>query len=476
MSRDDLSKKLDAGIERGLLFLLIFTALAFGAVQEWASAVMEAAAFLVLGLWLLSRYRQDHILLQDRKLLGLIAVVAGIVLLQIVPLPAPLLKALFPSTWNVYRDFSGAPPDAWHSISIHPWATQQGILRLFAYASVFIVIINHVREQEQIDRLVRTIVALGSFLVVFALIQKATWNGRIYWFYPTEAHSEAFRNFAIWGPFVNRNHFAGYITMIVPLGLSLLLYRTARSGRFSDRSLTDNLAAFLSSSGFFAMGVWGILSLMMTAAVFMTLSRGGIISLVCALAVLFLLARQRRRIGRMAAPFAVLGLLLVLMIIIAGWDQIAERFEQLAEDRSLRRADVWMDSLRMLRDFPFLGTGLGTFGSIYSRYQTHSSTSLFDHAHNDYVELMTDTGLIGFLAAAALAVVFLVMIIRQWRTRHRTYVKALGAGGIASCASLLFHGMTDFNFHIPANAMLWTMIAGTTYAVVFNVGRSREAG
>jgi O-antigen ligase len=475
MNRDVRSRRLDAGIDGGILFLLVFTPLAFGSVQDWSAAVMDAAAYTVLGLWLISRYHQDQVRLQDRRLLGLIAACAGIVLLQIVPLPAPLLKTLSPSTWGVYRDFSGAPPDAWHSISIHPWATQQGILRMFSYASVFIVIINHVREQEQINRMVKAIVALGAFVVVFALVQKATWNGRIYWVYPTEAHDETVRNFSIWGPFVNRNHFAGYIAMIIPLGLALFLYRITRSGRFSHRSWTNRLTTLLSSSGFFVMGIWGILSLVMTAAVFMTLSRGGIISLTCSVAVLFFLTRQRKRLGRITAPFAVLGLLLSLMIVIAGWDRLAERFEQLAEDRTLQRADVWKDSLHIIQDFPLLGTGLGTFGSIYSRYQTHGTTRSFDHAHNDFVELLTDTGLIGFVAVVAMAGVFLVMVIRQWRTRHRTYVKALGAGGIASCVSLLIHGITDFNFHIPANAMLWTIVAGITYAVVFNLGRSGEA-
>jgi O-antigen ligase len=411
---------------------------------------------------------------RDRKLLGLLAAFAGIVFIQIVPLPASVLETLFPSTWDIYRNLSGAAPGTWHSISIHPWATKQDLLKLLAYASVFIVIINHVREQQQVDRLVKTIMVFGFILVVFALVQKATWNGRVYWFYPVGAHDESVRNFAIWGPFLNRNHFAGYLAMIIPLGLSLLLYRASRTDRSRYASWTGRLAALLTSSGFSSLGVWGLVSLVMAAALFMTLSRGGIISFLCSLTLLYSLARQRTGLRRMIAPLAFIGMVLLLVIFFAGWDRISARFEQLTEDRNLKRASVWEDSLVMARDFPLLGTGYGTFGSIYSRYQTHSAMTFYDHAHNDYMELLTDTGLIGFATAATLAGIFAAMVIRQWRSRRRTYVKALGAGGIASCAAMLVHGMTDFNLHIPANAMLLTVVAGITYAVVFNVGRNEE--
>jgi O-antigen ligase len=474
MKGDRPAKKLDAGIETGIRFLLLFTPLAFATVQEWSAAVMEIAAFLVLGLWLVRVSRQDRALVRDRRIIIALAVFTGVVLLQLVPLPEPVLRALSPPADAAHRQFGGSAPGAWNRISIHPWATGQDLLKLLAYASVFIVIINHVREREQADRLFRTIVVVGFLLLVIALAQKAAWNGRIFGIYPVEAHDESVRNFAIWGPFVNRNHFAGYLAMIVPLGAALLLYRAARSGPAPDSSWAARLAVFFSSSGFSAMGGWGMLSLMMTAAVFATLSRGGIIALVCSLAVLLLLAGRRLKLRPVLAPLAVVGLLLLVMLLTAGWDRIAERFEQLAEEQNLRRAAVWSDSLRMFGDFPLLGTGWGTFGSIYARYQTHSATAFYDHAHNDYVELLTDAGLIGFAAAAGLAGTYLVLVIRQWRARRRTYVKALGAGGIASCSAMLVHGMTDFTFHIPANALLLTVIAGLTYAVVFNVGRGEE--
>ena len=464
---------LDSIIEKGILFLLIFTPLAFGAVQDWAAAVMELVAFLVLAAWLLKAgVRGQGETVQDTRLLTLFGIIVLVILLQLIPLPQELLRKLTPSTADIYSDFSHDSPGTWRSISLYPWATQQYLLKLLAYVAVFFVIINHYRDRERVERLVRSILFLAFSLVVFAFLQKATWNGRIFWLYPIEAHAESERNFAIWGPFINRNHFAGYLEMVIPLGLAMVLYHASETDRFLDRSWTGRLASFISSRRFASLGLWGTMSLVMAGALFMTLSRGGIIAFLLSMTALFLLARMRRGLKKRIGPLAFIGLALLLMIMTAGWDKIEERFEQLGEEQHLRRAEVWKDSLQIVKDFPLLGTGFGTFGNIYPKYQTHSSTALYDHAHNDYVEMLTDMGLLGFAAFGALCTGFVILVFRQWLSRHRAYVKAMGAGGMASCGAMFIHGMTDFNLHIPSNAMLLTVVAGITWTTVFNVGRN----
>jgi len=204
----------------------------------------------------------------------------------------------------------------------------------------------------------------------------------------------------------------------------------------------------------------------------MTLSRGGIIAFSVSCLLLFVLARMRRGLRKKIGPLALVGLVLVLIVMVAGWDRIEDRFQELAEEHGLRRADVWLDSVGIVRDFPLFGTGFGTYTDSYPAYQSHSSTALYDHAHNDYVELAADTGLVGTVLFLGLAFLFLVKVFRQWLGRHRGYVKAMGAGGLASLSAMAVHGMTDFNLHIPSNALLLAVVAGLTYSVVFNVGRS----
>jgi len=470
------SKISDKIIERGILFLLIFTPLAFGSVQDWSAAVMELAAFLVFAAWILkTRSREQGAVMQDTRLLALFGVVVLVIAVQLIPMPMDLLRMVSPATADIYRDFSGDAPGAWRSISLSPRATQQYLLKLLAYAAVFFVVINHYRDRERVERLVRAIVYLAFFLVLFALLQKATWNGRIFWLYPIEAHAESARNFSIWGPFINRNHFAGYLEMVIPLGLALVIFHAAETKTSPQDSLAGKLAGLLSSRRLTRIGLWGGMCLVMAGAIFMTLSRGGIIAFLLSTAVLFLLARMRRGLKKRVGPLVFVGLALLLMIMTAGWDKIEERFEQLGEEQHLRRADVWLDSTRIVKDFPLLGTGFGTYGNIYPAYQTHSSTTFYDHAHNDYVEMLTDMGIVGFAAFGVLSAAFLVLVFRQWLARHRAYVKAMGAGGLASCAAMLIHGLTDFNLHIPSNAMLLAVVAGLTWSIVFNVGREGTA-
>jgi O-antigen ligase len=203
---------------------------------------------------------------------------------------------------------------------------------------------------------------------------------------------------------------------------------------------------------------------------FATLSRGGILGILFGLLVFFGLARSRGRLKKRADLFAMLGIVLLLMLTVAAWSQIEGRFEELRDEQTLQRAWVWKDSLSIVKDFPLFGTGLGTFGDIYPKYQTHSSLVLYERAHNDYMETLTDLGSVGFLLAALPIVTYGRIVYRMWRDRDRTYIKIMGAGGMASLAAMTVHSFLDFNLHVPANALLLAVVAGITYSIVFSRG------
>jgi len=461
----------DVVVEKGILFLIIFTPLAFGSVQEWASAIMELAAFIVLGAWIIRAWSVDDVSIRDSRLLIPAAGILVFVLLQLTPLPQEILGIISPANASIHRDFGLTGDTSWKTISIHPWATRQELLRVIAYLAVFFVIINHYRDREKIQRLIRWVIMMGAFLLVVAIAQKATWNGRVLWFYPVEAHHESSRNAAIWGPYINRNHFAGYLEMVIPLVLATSFYRAAKLGKGRHTPIMQKLSAAWASRRFPEVTLFGLLGLVMTATLFATLSRGGILGILCGLLVFFGLARSRGRLKKRVDLFAMLGIALLLMLVVAAWSQIEGRFEQLGEEQTLQRAWVWKDSLNIVKDFPLFGTGLGTFGDIYPKYQTHSSLVLYDRAHNDYVEALTDLGAVGYLFLTVPIVMFGTIVYRTWKKRDKTYIKIMGAGGMASLAAMAVHSTMDFNLHIPANALLLTIIAGITYATVFSGGR-----
>lgn len=469
------SKVFDIIIEKGILFLIIFTPLAFGSVQEWSSSVMELAAFIVLGAWMIKAWSGKTVVIRDTRLLIPTAGFLVFMLFQLTPLPQGILTAIAPANAAIYRDFGLAGDTGWKTISIHPWATRQELVRVIAYLAVFFVIINHYRDREKIQRLVVSVIMMGALLIVIAIAQKETWNGRVLWFYPVEAHHASSRNSAIWGPYINRNHFAGYLEMVIPLVLATSFYRAAKLGKGRHTPLLQKLTNAWASRRFPEFTLYGLLGLVMTATLFATLSRGGIMGVLAGLLVFFGLARSRGRLKKRADLFAMLGAALLLMLVVAAWSRIEGRFEQLGEEQSLQRAWVWKDSLNIVRDFPLFGTGLGTFGDIYPKYQTHSSLILYDRAHNDYVEALTDLGTVGLLILTTMAAYYGKIIYRAWKNRDKTYIKIMGAGGMASLAAMAVHSTMDFNLHIPANALLLTIIAGITYATVFHSDGERSS-
>ena len=482
-------KYIDAIIEKGIIFLLIFTPLAFGTVQPWSIAVMEIIAFTLFFLYLIKKILQNppsslrpppsvlcpylssvishpssafnHHLPSALCLLFFL-----LCLFQMLPLPEALLKVISPSSLATYRDFGNSPGGALHPISLNPDASRQELFRLLAYAAIFFVIVNHYRTKDQVKSLVKMILCMGCFLVVFAIVQKLAWNGRIFWIFPVD---EDLRNgHGIWASYINRDHFAGYMEMVIPLAMGLLLYRAPRVTALRDAPLSLKIARFMASENITIYSLLFLIILIMAAALIATFSRGGMLAFVISSLFFAVITRRRRSLKQGTGLLALLAAVIFVFVVMASWDRLEDRFADLEEDH-VSRLGVWTDSIGIVRDYPLLGTGLGTFKNAYMRYQTSGSRVFYDHAHNDYVELLTDTGIPGFLLGAGMALVFFRNVFRRWRQKRSMFGKCIGAGGLTSLVAIALHSFVDFNLHIPANALLLVVISAITYAAIFNV-------
>jgi O-antigen ligase len=304
---------------------------------------------------------------------------------------------------------------------------------------------------------------MGGFMVVFAIVQKMTWNGRIFWIVPVELGPGR-----IWASYINYDHFAGYMEMAIPLGMGLLLYRAPRVAALPEAPLSLKIARFMASENLAPYFLMFLLVLLMTAAIFGTFSRGGILAFVFSSLFFAWITSRRRSLKRKTSLLTLLAAVIFVVVVVASWDRLEDRFADLEQDH-VSRLSVWKDSIGIVRDYPVLGTGLGTFKNAYMRCQMSMSRVLFDHAHNDYVELLTDTGFVGFLLGAGAGLVFFWNVFRRWRQKRSMFGKCIGAGGLASLVAIAVHSFVDFNLHIPANALLFTVISAITYAAIFNV-------
>jgi O-antigen ligase len=219
------------------------------------------------------------------------------------------------------------------------------------------------------------------------------------------------------------------------------------------------------------------MALVLAIGVIFSRSRGGILAMVFSLFFIGLLAQLKTTRRAWTAGLFVFLICLAGYAIWIGLDPVLARFELLREPGYLQfegRITIWKDSLHLVRDFPLIGSGLGTFGVAFRRYQASMLDNMVDHAHNDYLEFAAETGLLG------LAVLFLPMLyllgrmIAAFLNDPRRFRRAVLLGCIGSTLTILIHSVADFNLQIPANALVVAVILGTGYKASC-VERRKEA-
>ncbi|MBI5560526.1 MAG: O-antigen ligase family protein [Deltaproteobacteria bacterium] len=460
----------DRCVEGGLVFLVFFTPLAMGSADAWAFSIMEMAVFIIFAVHIAKLSAGKKIELTITAEFALLLLFLGFTVLQLLPLPERLISFLSPEADKLYSALADNPAGRWRTITLNPHATGQEIFKLISYILLFFVVINHYRTFEQIKRVVHTVMLMGAGLAVFAVIQKLAWNGKFFWVFPA-GEGVASNTFRVWGPYINHNHFAGYMEMAIPLGMGLVLYNISKAGPFTGLPLRKKLAVFAGTKEFTAVIFSSLCVFVSTGVLFMSLSRGGIIGFLASILFFVAMAYTRKSLKKKAALIAGVGLILGLLLVISAWGRIESRFEEIGEEERIARFDIWRDASGIVRDFPLAGTGLGTFKNIYTRYQSEHPTLFFAHAENDYIEILTDTGIPGFIIAISAVCVFFASLMKRWRERRDAFVVSMALGGMSSCVALSVHSLSDFNLRIPANAMLITIISALTWACVHNIAR-----
>jgi O-antigen ligase len=285
---------------------------------------------------------------------------------------------------------------------------------------------------------------LGFALAFFGIIQKLTWNGRLYWVRPL-SHGAPF------GPFVNYNHFAGLMEMLFALPFAYLLFGGVSREK---RSL------------------WFFVAVMMAASIVVSLSRGGMLALgIEIIAFGFISRTLRRRFRAAGIPKAFALSALAAIALLALWisyDQVAARWKNLSasgpELSVAGRLEAWRNSWRMFRDHPVAGVGLGAFPTVYPAYgQSSAYRERLEQAHNDYLQLLTDGGIIGGAIGLWFLVELLLLARRQWQRISADQTvsrleRSLTIGSSVAILGLLIHSFTDFNLQITSNALFFLIM------------------
>jgi O-antigen ligase len=398
----------------GLFATLLLAPLAFGAVQAWAWASLAVLAVVLLFLWALGQ-------VERRKL-------------SIAWSPIYLPAGLFLIFGLI--QFSAR-------LTLDPIATRESLIKLVTVLIFFFLAGQLFASASRAAwRRFGLAVTLFAFaLALFAILQFFSSHGLIYWVVRPQWGGYVF------GPYVNHNHYAGLMEMLIPVAAGYALSRPAN----------QPLRALL-----------GFTVLVPIASLLLSGSRGGFVSLTAETAILgAILLRHGRLAGQPSwvAPAVVSITLAGLLFFWMDPGDISKRLATVAEvtqapEATLgERKAVAVDSLRILRDHPWLGAGLGSFETAYPRYQSFPAGHVYDHAHNDYAEALAETGLVGGILIVVALGLFLRLAFKNLGERLRHQAGWIQFGGTLGCCGLLVHSSVDFNLHIPANAAWFAVCA-----------------
>ena len=405
----------------GLGILLIFVVLAFGAVEEWSTFAFEAGAGVLFLVWAGTQFVSGHVKLSRNPLYA----------------PALFFFVLLLAQIGLRT-------------SAYAYITKYELLQYASYGIVMLIAAESAREENLRKKFALALIVFGASYAFFALAQGLTSNGKIFWVYTPRF------NGSIYGSYVNHDHYAGLMEMLVPFPLVVSMGHLLRGGKRA-------LVAFC--------------AVLMAGTIFLSGSRGGMLSFLLEIVAV---CHPDSRAEEKSSCCTRRG-----RSVCIGF-----RFPSFSRQRASSwptrnlgpgiRLNITKDCLRMFSHRPVWGWGLGTFPTVYPGYRSFYTNLFVNEAHNDYAQLLVETGLLGF----GLMLWFLIRLYQYGLpTSRRWEFKWDGAVSLAAllgCTGLLLHSFVDFNLQIPANAALFYVLCGLAasrpLAKLSKPGRSRLPG
>jgi O-antigen ligase len=421
-----------------LVTLIVIAPIPYGTVEPWWKATFVCAVFAICILALI-----ENLFTRDTNIPG-----------KHVLLPLLALAALaFLQTLSL-GSRTEANLQVWNAISADPYQTRFFALQMLALTAFLALLYRYANTERRVRVLVYTVLAIAVASAVFGILRQST-QQQTGFLLPLLRRAQGY------GQFINKNHFAYLMEMAFGLGLGIIL----SGGIKRDR-----------------MMIYVALLLPIWTALVLANSRGGVLAMITQIVVAVLLLTIRQAAAVRAALIVVLVVGIVLGTFWLGGDRLASNFEgarsEFAADNSRKgvsRNEIWRATLKMFAAHPIVGVGLGGYWIAITAYHDASGLMTPQEAHNDYLELLSSGGVIGF----ALGVWFILVVVRKARENLLAgtgYIRAVRFGAILGIAGVAAHSLVDFGLHIITNAVvcLTLIMLATTGFSHAKAQRSKE--
>ena len=439
-------------IEAGLFVAVALAVLAFGGTAPQFFAITQVI-ILTLGILQLFAGR-NFSAASVRFPVTIPLLLIALVLLQIVPLPISLVPVFRATVFD-------PPAHSSFTISAAPYQTVSQLLALVTCLTTFYLVLMICTDHRAKKRLVLALLAIGVLEAFYGLIQYLTGWQQIFFYVKKFYLQDAT------GTYINRNHFAGLLEMILPFAVVMALQKvwTLRRKVPDEPGRTKKI---LSSTEFPILALWIFVAAVLFAALVFSRSRMGIISALVSLIAILGLAGTSRLPTRTRIATGTLFLLgIVGLSVWIGSDPVITRFETLGDQYShpgQDRLSIWRDTLHLIRREPFLGSGFGTFAVVYPSVQTAFLNHLVDYAHCDYLQIAAELGVPGGILLFGAIFWILGLTVRHSSTACGEHDKAISLACLGSITAILLHSLADFNLYIPANALVFAVVLALAWS------------
>lgn len=436
--------------------VLAYAVYQYGGVMRWDRNIyLLALALLALAYWLFTS-KSNRAPALDRSIRWSAVLLPCYAAFQLGPLPGSVLRILSPARAELLESLRALMPGvSFAPLSVYPSGTRIQFLLIGGYTVIFLLVREigwRLSHRPWIVAL--PIVAIGALEAVIGLTQAAL-----------GAPEGAVR-----GTYVNRNHYAGLLEMVLPFAI---MYPVTIVRRLDFRQ------SILVRPPLEASGLFAVAALIFVGLVY-SLSRMGFIACLCSLLVIGALAAGKGLPGRKRwVAVGSIAVVVSLSVVFLPPDQLIARFSSISTSEEISSQDrfqLWGETLHLVAAYPLFGCGLGGYESAFLKYKVTVPLVADKFAHNDYLQFLAELGLVGFAIAAALMFSILSRAVKATSEHFDADARGLAVACIGAFTAIAIHSTADFNLHIPANCMLLAWISGIAASLAFSRRNGSASG
>lgn len=439
-----------------LLALIVWLPVPLGSNRAWAWALMEVAAFTMLAVWLVL-WARDKVVVEVplRKSWPVFALLGAWVLLlilQIIPMPVSMVGALSPESARIHGLTSvlGVTKDS-ITLSIEPHATQVALMKTLAYIAIFFLFLALVNNRERVQNAARVMVYAAVLHAIYGVLMHLSGVKGVY------LGEEFVHGGSASGFYPNRNHFAGMLEMMLAIGIGLLIAGLADRKATSWKKVAANLIEWILSPKMLLRLSLCILVIALTT----THSRMGNTAFFASLLIAGLIGIALSKHATRNVVVLLVSLVVLDLAIVGSWfgvEKLVKRLEETTVQHVQEREEPAAYALGIIENYPVLGSGAGSFYVTFPMYRPETIPLFYDYAHNDYAQIASETGVVGFGLLGLVVAITLGVALRAQAVRRDPLMRGMSFASIMGITAILIHSWVDFNLHIPANAVFFMVL------------------